>query len=304
MLWIALTIAVATAIGVGAERRYGERASRGARGLLGVMLYVIVPPVAFFNLVRLQLTADLGLGIVLGWLALALAGAAAFVVGRYLLALDRPGTGTLMNVSLQGNTAYLGLPLTAAFLGFDDLGAAVAYDALVQGPVMLLGVFGVGAAFGARAGEGLRERTGAFVRRNPPLLAAILALVAPAWMAPDALVDASRVAVFAMLPFGFFGVGVALAEAGGHRSVLPPFTRRIAAALGLRLVLAPALLALLAWPLIDLPAAYLLLAATPAGITGLVVAHAYGLDMRFAAGAIAWSTAVVVVVALAAGAAG
>lgn len=304
MVWIALTIAVAMAVGVGAERRYGEPASRGARTLLKVMLYVVVPPVAFFNLVRLQLNADLGLGIVLGWLALVLAGAAAYGVGRYLLALDRPETGTLMNVGLQGNTAYLGLPLTAAFLGFDDLGAAVAYDALVQGPVMLLGVFGVGAAFGTKAGTGMRERTGAFLRRNPPLLAAVLALVAPAWMAPDALVDASRVAVFVMLPLGFYGVGVALSEAGGRAALLPPFTRRIAAALGLRLLLAPALLALLAWPLIDLPPAYLLLAATPAGVTSLVVAHAYGLDLRFAAGAIAWSTAVVVVVALAAGAAG
>jgi hypothetical protein len=32
----------------------------------------------------------------------------------------------------------------------------------------------------------------------------------------------------------------------------------------------------------------------PAGLNGLVVAHAFGLDMRFAAGAIAWGTAVVV----------
>ncbi|MDP9385522.1 MAG: hypothetical protein M3P50_09860 [Actinomycetota bacterium] len=49
---------------------------------------------------------------------------------------------------------------------------------------------------------------------------------------------------------------------------------------------------------IDLPEPYLLLAAMPAGINGLVVAHAYGLDLQFAAAAIAWSTAVVVVVAL------
>ena len=40
----------------------------------------------------------------------------------------------------------------------------------------------------------------------------------------------------------------------------------------------------------------------PSGINALVVAHAYGLDMRIAAGAVAWSTAIVVVAALVASA--
>ena len=35
----------------------------------------------------------------------------------------------------------------------------------------------------------------------------------------------------------------------------------------------------------------------PAGINGLVIAHAYGLDLRTSAGAIAWGTAIVVVAA-------
>jgi predicted permease len=72
----------------------------------------------------------------------------------------------------------------------------------------------------------------------------------------------------------------------------------VVAAVVLRLAVAPALLYLLSLPLIDLPSSYLLLAAMPCGINTLVVAHAYGLDMRIAAGAVAWSTAIVVVVAL------
>jgi predicted permease len=35
----------------------------------------------------------------------------------------------------------------------------------------------------------------------------------------------------------------------------------------------------------------------PGGINGLVIAHAYGLDLRTSAGAIAWGTAIVVVAA-------
>jgi predicted permease len=70
------------------------------------------------------------------------------------------------------------------------------------------------------------------------------------------------------------------------------------AALAMRLLVAPALLFALAAPLIDLPDPYLILAAMPAGLNGLVVAHEYGLDLGFAASAIAWGTAIVVPAAI------
>jgi predicted permease len=78
----------------------------------------------------------------------------------------------------------------------------------------------------------------------------------------------------------------------------PPLSHAVGLVLALRLAVAPALLYLMALALIDLPDSYLLLAAMPCGINTLVVAHAYGLDMRIAAGAVAWSTAVVVAIAL------
>ena len=76
------------------------------------------------------------------------------------------------------------------------------------------------------------------------------------------------------------------------RPVRPRLTPPMGAAILLRLMLAPLLLLLLAAPLIDLPPAYLLLAAMPAGINGLTVAHAFGLDLRFAAASIAWTTGI------------
>ena len=291
-------------MGVGTEQRYGDRAGVAARRLLRIMLYVLVPPVAFFNVAHLELTGTLGAGVVLGWIALVAAGGIAYLVGSRGLGLSRPSTGALVNTALQGNTGYLGLPLCAAFLGADRLGEAVVYDSLVQSPMLLLGVFGVGAAMGTKAGEGPRQRLRAFFVRNPPLAAVVLGLLAPDALAPDVLVDLSRVLVFALLPVGFFAVGVTLAEEAedGELSFPPPFTRPIAAALVLRLVVAPALLFAIATPLIELPAPYLLLASMSAGINGLVVAHAYGLDVRFASAVIAWSTTVVVVVALGAAA--
>ena len=58
MLWVVLTIAVSISLGIVAERRYGDRASTAARRMLKVLLYGFTPPVAFLNIVGLELTAD------------------------------------------------------------------------------------------------------------------------------------------------------------------------------------------------------------------------------------------------------
>jgi predicted permease len=215
--------------------------------------------------------------------------------------MDRPTTGSLVNSIIVANNGYLGYPLCAALLGFDSLGEAVIYDVLVASPVLFLGAFGIGAAFGTKAGETAGERLRAFLTRNPPLLAAVAALLAPDALAPDALVDASRIAVIALLPLGFFVVGSALAEEGieegSARSVLAPGPD-VAAAVSLRMLLAPALLFLLALPLIDLPDTYLLIMAMPCGINTVVAAHVYGLDARLSARSVAWSTAIASVAAV------
>lgn len=294
MGWIVLTIVAAVAAGIGAQRRWGARAEGAARGVLKTMLYVLVPPVVFFNLARMQFDADVGAGLALAWVAVGLTGVTAYLVARHALRLDRPTTGAVVNAALHPNTGYLGLPLTAAALGTEHLDEAIAYDVLVGTPTLLLVCFAVGAGFGTEAGETVRDRVRAFFTRNPPLFAALAAVVAPDALAPNALVDASRVLVFALLPLGFWAIGVTLAA---DRALPPPFTRPLAVAMALRLALAPLLLLALAAPLIDLPDAYLLLAAMPTGLNGLVVAHAYGLDLRVAAGAVAYGTALVLPVA-------
>jgi len=267
-----------------------------------VSVYTVLPFVTFFNLATAELGADVGLGVVLAYVALALTAAAALAAGRSL-DLPRRGTGALLNCTLIANTGYLGYPLCAALLGFDSLGEAVVYDVFVSAPLLFLGAFGIGAAFGDRAGESAPERVRAFFTRNPPLYAAIAGLLAPDALAPEVLVDISRVAVIALLPVGFFLVGSALTEEaleeGSSRAVLLP-GREVAVATVLRLIVAPALLLLLALPLIDLPGPYLLLAAMPCGINPLVVAHLYGLDSRLTASAIASTTAIASAVAVAA----
>jgi predicted permease len=299
LLTAALMVAGA-GIGVWSERRYPLAAVGLARRFLLVILYALVPIVIFFNLAAASISLDNGIGIALGLLNLALVSVLTWFFAARVLRLSRPQTGAVICSVLVANTAYLGYPLTVALLGRDHLSTGVLFDVLVSGPGLMLGAFGVAAAFGDRAGAGVRERARAFFTRNPPLYAAVLGLLAPDALAPAGLVDASQVLAVAILPIGFFAVGATLAEGAEHGELPfpPPITPPVALAVGARLALAPALLMLLAAPLIDLPSAYRLMSAMPTGINAMVVSHAYGLDNRIVAEAITWSTAIVIAAAL------
>ena len=300
MILIAFAIAASIAAGVEAERRAGARAGVWARRILKFLLYVVMPIVAFFNMARLEISADLGVGIVLGWIALALGALTGWLIARRLLHLPAPSAGVLAIVGLQANTGLMGLAVVGALLGFDHLSEGVVYDALVQQPVFFIGSFAIAAATGTKAGETVPQRIRAFFVRNPPLAAVLLGAVAPDALAPDLLVDAARVLVLTVPVLGFFAVGVTLAEEAdeGAMKFPPPLTPPIGAAIVLRLLVAPALLLALAAPLIDVPAAFLLMATMPAGLHIVVLAHIYGLDVPFAAGAIVWTTMVSVPILL------
>jgi len=281
--------------GVGAEVRWGDAARAATGRLLTALIYTVSPFVAFVAVSQLRLTPGVGLGLAVGWVGLAGAGLGAYLIGDRLLRLPRPATGSLIAATVVSNTGYFGLPLTAALMGTAALGPAIAFDALVSTPATLALGFAVGAAFGTKAGDTPRERLRAYLVRNPPLVALIAGLLVPAAAVPDVLVEAARVGAFALLPVGFFILGVHLRaeRADGAFSFPPRLTRPMLAAVGLRLVVAPAFMVTATLVVGGIPPAYLLLAAAPCGINCLVIGHLYGLDMRLAAGAVFWSTAAV-----------
>jgi predicted permease len=276
VLWIALAIAASIAAGVEAERRAGARAGVWARGILKFLLYGVTPVVVFFN-------------ALIGWL-----------IGRRVLHLPPPSAGVLAIVGLQANTGLLGLAVVAAVLGFDQLSEAVVYDGLVQQPVFFIFSFAIAAATGTRAGETVPERIRAFFTRNPPLIAVALGLLAPDSFAPDVMVHISHVLVLIVPVLGFFAVGVTLAEEAQDGAIKfpPPLTPPIGVAIALRGLVAPGILLALSAAFIDLPAAFVLMAAIPAGLHIVVLAHIYGLDIGLSAGVIAWTTLVSIPVLL------
>jgi predicted permease len=264
-----------------------------------LVLWVLMPVVTFFNIATLHIDGRVGAGIAFGWAAIAAALGAAYLVGTRVLHLERPSLGALMATSAFGNTGYLGIPLTGALLGLGQIPNAVAYDTLVSSLAFVTVGFSVGAGFGVVA-KRPRDRLAAFFTRNPPLWAAALGLLAPAALAPDWAVHASRVLVVAILPIGFFAVGVTIAAASeeGESKFPPPLSRDVVAAVLLKLTVPPLVVLALSAAIISVPEAYITQAAMASGLNNLVIAHSYGLDRRLTAAAIAWSTAVVALAGL------
>lgn len=300
MIPIAAVIAAATAVGVGAEHRWADGASRAAGRLMTLVLWVVLPIAAFFNLAALEFHAGVAAGLAFAYVAVGATLALAYVVGTHVLRLSRPAVGALMCVVAFGNTGYLGLPFNAALFGFDHIGTAVVYDVLISSSLLVTVGFSIGAAFGTIATR-KRDRVKAFFARNPPLWATAAGLLAPEALAPEWAVDASRILVFTILPIGFFAVGVTLAreaEAGAARFP-PPLNPPVLIGILLKLALVPAvLIGLAVLSGTDVPDTYPVQAAMATGINTILIADEYGLDRGLTAAVIAWTTTIVVAVGL------
>ena len=300
MILVVAAIVVATALGVAAERRWGDRAVQATRRTITVLLWSVLPFIYFFTIARLEIDARVTGGIALAYASLTVVALLAWFVGTRVLGLSAAGTGALIITCIVANTGYLGIPLCASLFGAEGLGQAVAFDALVNSPIFLTIGVAIGAGLGTRAGGTPKERFRSFLRGNPPMLAVVLGMLAPDALSPDALHAAAEALAYAVLPVGFLIVGVTLAsEAGdGELAFPPPITPPVVVAVGLRLVVAPALLLGLSALVTEVPDAFVVEAAMPTGVNALVVGHAYGLDLRIASAALAWSTAIVVVAVL------
>ncbi len=303
MIAVVLAIIVSSGAGAVVEHRWHARSVLVTDRAVQLLLYVLLPFITFFVVARLDLHAGVGAGLALAWAQILAVGAIAWALSIRVLRLERPAAGTVVICCMLANTGYLGIPLNAALLGRDAIGPAIAWDVAVSAPILFTFGFGIAAACGTRAGEGFRERLRAFVMRNPPLIALIAGLLVPDTLAPDVMVDMARTAAFLLLPVGFFVLGVHLARERKVGTVrFPPvLSAPVATVIALRLVVAPALFALLALSVDRVPDAYRLQAAMPCGVNALIAAHTYGLDLRLAASAVAWTTGLSVTVAVVAG---
>ncbi len=302
MILIALIVVASTSLGVVADRR-SSLATRVSRLSLTAMLYGLIPFVAFVNFAHLKLTLGGAVGLPVAWVGLGLTGYLAYLAGRSL-GLERRSLGALVIAVMVVNTGFLGYPVSVALLGHSALPHAVIYDQVVSTPLLFTVGFAIGGRFGdsERAAARRSAGRGRALLMNPPLWAAAAGLIGGPALAPHVLVVIGDDVIDAFIVLGFFAVGVALSSErrAEGASIFERPDQSVLIALALRFSVNTALLALVSAAGVGVPTSYLLQAAMPTGINGLIVAHAYGLDQRLIATAIVWSTLAVLIVATAA----
>lgn len=297
MIIIALAVVASIAAGVQA-RRMTARTDAFVIRLLDFVLFVLLPLIGFAFALQLELDLTTVAGIGGGYLVIATVGLLAWQITERYMHLTKAQQGAVVLCAVLANTGYLGLPVSLTLLGKDELPQAVVWDQLISVPMALIVAPFIASTFAGRhEGLHLGHRLVAIIKKAPAVPAPIIGLLVPSGWVPSWFFDVATWCVFLTLPLGFFAVGATMQRLRGDDE-RPP-RKAIGLALGLRIVVAPLLFALISLVVLpDEPRAFMLQAAMPCGVNALVVGHAFDLDRGLIATAIAWSTTIVLTVTL------
>ena len=138
-----------------------------------LVLNLLLPALVISVVSQLTFSASMLLVPLIAWLAM---GACALVIRLTARARKWPRDveGALLLTAVLGNTAFLGYPLTRAYLGEASLGTAVLYDQL--GSFLVLSTFGLWVAASYGGGKQTQAITLAFAVRRILSFPAFVAL--------------------------------------------------------------------------------------------------------------------------------
>lgn len=220
------------------SRRSGRFPETTPNALNAFVLNVAMPALVMRAVHALVFAPGLIIAAATPWLIFVLAVLLFRGLGERL-GLSRESAACLVLTAGLSNTAFVGLPMTEALLGRESVGIAVVIDQL--GSFMVLGTLAT--VFAARASAGAGLGLGALFKRLlvfPPFIALLVALVLRPFAYPVWLDELLKRLGDMLTPLALFSVGFQLRL--GH---LRHHSRALGLGLGYKLVLAPALIALL-----------------------------------------------------------
>lgn len=259
-----------------ALRVSGRVPADGHQTLNAFIINVALPALALQRIPELEFSTGLILPVSMPWLMFAAVAAVLWWVGGKS-GLSRGTTGALILTAGLANTSFMGLPMIEAFYGQSYMAVGLLIDQL--GTYLVLSTLGLAIAWRCSQGSASVREIAGRVATFPPLIAVVLALAVAASHASYPPVIASLLHHLAgtVVPLALVSVGLQLriGELRGKLSAL-------GLGLGVKLVLAPLMLALLYFELIgvDGPLTRVTLFESAMGpmIGGAVVATQYGLD--------------------------
>lgn len=255
-------------------RRTGRFPETAPAAFNGYVIHVALPAAALLYLHSIPFDTSMFMTPLMPWLLFLLSWGFFALLGR-ILALPRRTTGALILLGGLGNTSFVGLPMIEAYYGKELLGVGILADQL--GTFMTLSTLGVLVASIYSSGNPSLRDMPRKVLFFPPFQALVLALLLRPVPFPDWTVTILRKLADTVTPLALVSVGFQL-----RITSLSGLKLRLAAGLGYKLVLGPAVLALFYLGLLGLrgPAIQVTLfeAAMAPMITAGIVAIDHDLD--------------------------
>jgi malate permease and related proteins len=240
------------------------------------VLYIAWPAAALQSAPSVRLDGALLGGVAWLWGLFAFA-LVAVAIAVFAFGLRRPTAGAVLLASGAGSTAGFALPFIERYCGAHCLAPAIVLSVL--GGALAFSVLGVGASCVLSQG---RVCPGLIARRIitfPPLLALVAGLVLPRSALPQFALMAVHDLAVTLAPVAIVAVGMHLRGLPGRKRLAP-----IAAALGFKLVLAPAAVligfALFGQALGSSGKLLVLLAAMPPLISSIALAREYEFEVE------------------------
>ncbi|HEX2910214.1 MAG TPA: AEC family transporter [Chloroflexia bacterium] len=268
-------------------------------GLINRIVMTVLLPVFVFSAIKGVKNENIHLDILkiplVALLVIAISGGVAYVLGRFLLHLNRPQMGAFLLTTMFGSTGFIGLPLVNSIYPNPSDPKAPSpwilqhafYSEL--GSLTLLVTLGIVIAsyYGEQSYGGQSSfswRLLLEVPRNGPFLGLIMGLLFYTTDIPAPLQSTLSFLGTATLPLMMFSLGLTIVWRDIRSYLAPVFSMNF-----IKLIFAPVLALLLARTLgLDGPTqgVIMLNAATPSMIISLVYAAQYKLDRELASTAV------------------
>jgi predicted permease len=231
-----ILLAVCLAAGIGLKKT-GRFPAATPVTLNAFIIHISLPALAILHIHNMTIDAGLLLTALMAWLVFCGSWGIFGVAGR-IMRLDRKRVGALIMLGGLGNTSFVGLPMIEAYFGKEHLGIGIIADQL--GSFMVLSTLGILVSTIYSSGDVSPRQMARKILMFPPFQALVLAFLLRPLHFPDWSVTILEKLGATLTPLALVSVGFQL-HFGGIRQVMKP----LAAGLGYKLLLAPALIWLL-----------------------------------------------------------
>jgi predicted permease len=203
----------------------------------GFITNVALPALVLTYIHGTQPKLELIGAVLMPWF-LFLIGAAVFCALAHVLHFSRGTTGALMMLGGLGNTSFVGLPMIETYYGSAYLPIGILIDQL--GTYLVLSTLGIAVACVYSESQASPREVARRIATFPPLLATLIALALTPFEFPDWITATLNRLGGTLVPLALISVGMQLRIAAFADNKVA-----LAAGLGFKLLLGPALLVLL-----------------------------------------------------------